>query len=112
MVLNGIVLIFVTVVRFMQSPNAVDPIFVMRGDNVMEDSLEALNVLFETAVIELLDKSMLPERFTQVLNALAPSVLNDIGANVSTPVPLQFWKTLSPIDVILEGKDATSLWQF
>ena len=37
--------------------------------------------------IELLDKSMPPERFTQDSNALLPSVpLNDIGAKVSNPV--------------------------
>jgi hypothetical protein len=99
------------VVRFTQSPNAVVPIFVMRGDNVMEVRLEDLNVLSAIAVIELLDKSILPERFIQVLNAEEPKVFNDIGAKVSTPVPEQFWKALSPILVILEEKDATSLWQ-
>ena len=63
------------------------------------------------AVIELLEKSMLPERFTQPPNAPFASVLNDIGAKVSTPVPLQFWKALAPILVILEEKDAMSLLQ-
>jgi len=58
-----------------------------------------------------LDKSIPPERFIQVLNAEEPKVFNDIGANNSNPVPLQFWKALAPIDVILEEKDATSLWQ-
>jgi len=71
-------------------------------------------------VIELLDKSIVPERFVQVSNALDPRKLNDIGANVSNPVigrpgiksgAPQITKALPPILVILEGKDATSLWQ-
>ena len=57
------------------------------------------------------DKSKEPERFAQALNAVAPSVVNDIGAKVSTPVPLQVAKALTSIDVRLEEKDATSLRQ-
>ena len=60
-------------------------------------------------VIELLEKSMLPERFTQPFHALAPSERNDIGEKVSTPVPEQFRKAFALISVILEGKDDTSL---
>ena len=62
----------------------------------------------------LLEKSMMPERFAQRLNALNPnpSVLNDIGAKISTPVPEQLWKAPGPKVVNLEEeKDATSLWQ-
>ncbi len=66
----------------------------------------------------LLEKSMLPERFLQLANALNASPpklpwlkFNDIGANNSNPVPLQFWKAPGPIALILEEKDATSLWQ-
>jgi hypothetical protein len=71
--------------------------------------------------IELLDKSMSPERFVQYSNALFPSTDNDIGAKVSNPVigvegilagAPQFLKVFEPIDVSLEEKDATSLWQF
>ena len=58
------------------------------------------------------DKSKEPDKFTQVLNALVPRERNDIGANVSTPEPLQFWKAELPISVIVDGKDATTLWQF
>jgi hypothetical protein len=83
---------------------------VMEGDNVMEDSLELVNVPFKIVVSVLLrDKSKEPERFVQILNALVPSELNDIGAKVSNPEPLQSWKALSPILVILEEKDATRL---
>jgi len=64
-------------------------------------------------VIELLEKSMLPERFTQPPNATIPSVLSDIGANNSNPEGLLHpAKAELPIDVSLEEKDATSLWQF
>ena len=85
----------------------------MEGDNVMEDSLEPVNVSFGICVSVLLrDKSKEPDKFTQVVNALAPRERNDIGAKVSTPEPLQFWKAEALISVILEGKDATTLWQF
>jgi len=87
------------------------PILVIRGDNVMEVSLEEVNVLASIVVSVLFDKSKEPERFTQLLNALALSELNDIGAKVSTPVPLQSLKALSLISVILEEKDAMSLLQ-
>jgi len=66
------------------------PILVIRGDNVMEVSLEEVNVLASIVVSVLFDKSKEPERFTQLLNALPASVLNDIGAKVSIPEPLQF----------------------
>jgi len=83
---------------------------VMEGGIVMEDSLELVNV--PGAIVNsvlLRDKSKEPERFVQILNALVPSELNDIGAKVSNPEPLQSWKALSPILVILEEKDATRL---
>ena len=83
---------------------------VMEGGIVKEDSLEPVNV--PGAIVDsvlLRDKSKEPERFVQPLHALVPSELNDIGAKVSTPVPLQSWKALSPILVILEEKDAVSL---
>ena len=86
---------------------------VMEGDIVKEDSLDPLNVPGRIVVSVLLrDKSKEPERFVQELNARVPSVLNDIGAKVSTPVPLQFWKARASITVIPEEKDATSLLQF
>ena len=62
-------------------------------------------------MIELLEKSITPERFPQLANASGPSAVNDIGAKVSTPVPLQVAKALTSIDVRLEEKDATSLRQ-
>ena len=62
-------------------------------------------------MIELLEKSITPERFPQLANASGPSAVNDIGAKVSTPVPLQEPKLFKPIDLRLEEKDATSLWQ-
>jgi len=86
---------------------------VMEGGIVKEDSrLEPVNVPLKIVVSVLLrDKSKEPERFAQPLYALSPRPLNDIGAKVSTPVPEQSLKALSPILVILEGKDATSLLQ-
>ena len=57
------------------------------------------------------DKSKEPDKFTQVLNALVPRERNDIGANVSNPEPLQFWKADVSISVIVDGKDATRVWQ-
>ena len=69
----------------------------------------------------LLEKSMVPERFKQFSNDLSPSTDNDIGAKSSNPIKVvgkvqpglpHVMKALLPIDVILEGKDATSLWQF
>ena len=86
---------------------------VMEGDNVMEDSLEPLNVLFTIVVSVLLrDKSKEPTRFTQALNAWEPRERNDIGANVSTPEPLHCLKASTPISLIVDGKDATRLLHF
>jgi len=79
----------------------------IEGDIVKEDRLEPVNV--PPAIVDsvlLRNKSKEPERFTQPFNALSPSVLNDIGAKVSTPVPLQFWNAFAPILVILEEKEA------
>ena len=85
---------------------------VMEGDNVKEDSLEPVNVPFTIVVSMLLrDKSKEPERFVQPLNALIPRERNDIGANVSNPEPLHSLKAEVPISVIVDGKDATTLWQ-
>ncbi len=87
-------------------------IIVIAEENITDCSLEqALKHPGGIDVIELLEKSNVPDKFAQSLNGTPPSVLNDIGANNSNPVPLQFWKAPAPIDVILEEKDATSLWQ-
>ena len=87
-------------------------IVVMEGDIVKEDSLESLNVPGRIVVSVLLrDKSKEPTRFTQALNAWEPRERNDIGAKVSNPEPLHCLKASSPISVIVDGKDATSLWQ-
>ena len=93
--------------------NALLAIVVMLEEILTDCSLVQLLKQLEGIVwIELLDKSMPPERFTQALNVSPNSTDNDIGAKVSTPVPLQDWKGETPSDVRLEGKDATSLWQF
>ena len=68
--------------------NALLAIVVMLEEILTDCSLVQLLKQLEGIVwIELLDKSMPPERFTQDSNALLPSVpLNDIGAKVSNPV--------------------------
>ncbi len=86
---------------------------VMEGDIVKEDSLEPVNVPSAIVVSVLLrDKSKEPTRFTQPLNAREPRERNDIGAKVSNPAPLQFWKADVSISLIVDGKDATRVWQF
>jgi len=88
-------------------------IIVIAEENITDCSLEqALKHPGGIDVIELLEKSNVPDKFAQSLNGTPPSVLNDIGANNSNPEGLlQPEKAELPIDVILEEKDATSLWQ-
>ena len=97
----------------MQSANA--EIICILEENLTDCRfLQFTKVLPRNDVKVLLEKSMVPERFTQFRNALnpIPPTTNDIGAKVSNPVPLQFWKAPGPKDVNLEEeKDATSLWQ-
>ena len=85
---------------------------VMEGDNVMEDSLDPVNVSAAIVASMLLrDKSKEPERFTHLRNASAPSVVNDIGAKVSTPVPEQSLNAEAPIDIMVDGNVPDSLGQ-
>ena len=77
------------VVRFTHSLNTKSPIEFKRGGIVMDVRfLHLLKAWLVNVVIELLEKSMLPERFAQTINALVPRELNVIGAKVSNPVIL------------------------
>ena len=70
----------------LKANTAVFAIVVMFEENVTDCRfLQVLKQSVGIVVIELLDKSMLPERFAQLENALSPSELNDIGAKVSNP---------------------------
>jgi hypothetical protein len=67
------------------------PILVIRGDNVMEDSLEEVNVLSRIPESVLFDKSKEPE-ILQLLNADVPKNCKFSGGNTNPPLIVpQFW---------------------
>jgi len=72
----------------MQPPNTdSDEIDVIADENFTDVRfLQFEKDLIRSVVIELLEKSIVPERFAQYSNATAPRELNDIGAKVSNPV--------------------------
>ncbi len=74
--------------RDMQFSNTEESAIVVIADENVTDVrfLQFAKDLLGSIVIELLEKSILPERFAQASNAVLPRELNDIGAKVSNPV--------------------------
>ncbi len=74
--------------RAVQPKNTEESLILVIAEENLTDCrfLQFAKVLVSRLVIELLEKSMLPEIFAQVRNALPPRERSDIGEKVSKPV--------------------------